>query len=243
MRLIIYMNPEVLKPGSSSGAKERERSPEVLEAHAFFTNSLKRFAEQKELEKLSVTELFGVYLNFINADASRQNYKGLLDRLGKKFNKKEAENNYRDYLFAKLPKELQERNVDASTKELEEVHKIRKEEYGLQLIAGFHVSPMNIPARGKISESHTPSTVFRKGGQTVELSGRRIEYSTNPHYLWNDPNPKRYLYLIEGSTGDTETDPDGLRSRNIKEKGGAEIIAKFDLTHDLEKTLDLKFRR
>lgn len=212
--------------------KERELTPEVLEAQEFFIEQLSFLADRQKLQQAPIRKLFEDYKEYINSDATQENFQNLII----KYNDTESnQDEYREYLLGKLPKELQERNSEKTVKELEEIHGKRKK-IGSKMLLGFHVSAQDIPETDTIKESQSESQI----GDVVLQRGGYVQYSDNPHYLWSSPAPSRYLYLVEGSEEDKKINDMGWRARAIHGQG-LEILAKFNLTKELEDVLGLKF--
>lgn len=229
--------------------EKREYSREVLEARNFFIEQLAPLANKEVLEKHNPKELFDAYTDFINTPASREHFFGLV----KKYGEGEKSDDYKAYLLKKLPKLLRERNTKTEVEELEEIHKLRNES-GSQMILGYHISSENIPQgpdgewEETINRPNRDEKVHEdpKTGKTVVLPpGCCAEYTDNPKYLFNVPGDK--LYLVEGNARDFKTSEQGSRavmlSGTEKERIGLEIIAKFQVTEELEKALDLRFRQ
>jgi len=202
--------------------KEQELTPEVSKAREFFIDQLSVFTDKKKLQQASVQKLFKDYKNYINSDIVKESIKADKDK-------------YRKYLLYKLPKKIQKRNKEKSIEELEKIHNNRQE-VGCKMILGFHVSDQNIPETETIKESYSES-IFKNA---TLPRGAYVQYSDDPHYLWNIPTPQRYFYLVEGSEDDKKTTEKGWRARPVKEEG-LTILAKFYLTKELEDALNLKF--
>jgi len=233
-----------LKPETQK--KEIETSPEILEAREFFIQQLKLLADLEKLKLMSTKELFDIYKDFINSKASKKHFEKLVKDCGGQKSKE----NYKNYLLTKLPQELsgrlrgrlRGRNSNAFIPQLEKIHQARAKR-GLQMILGYHISDKDIALKDKINITNDKEIVhidLKTHQEKVLSKGCCVEYSQNPQYLFNVPGNK--LYLVEGSTADLKTHSDGLRARRVQKGEGLTIIAKFEITENLEKALDLKFR-
>jgi len=221
-------------------SKEVKIPPEVLKAKSFLIKELSAFINREKLQNVPIKELFEDYKNLINSEASLENFQKLKEKYNDtETNQENFNNQYREYLLKKLPKELRERHIKSNTsiKDLEKVHYFRKKN-NCQMILGFHVSNVDIPEGETIWKSYSESQI----GDIVLPAGQYVQYSTNPQYLWSCPGSSRYLYLVEGSTANKIIDKQGWRASAVYDKKGLEILAKIELTHELEKALGLQFR-
>lgn len=212
--------------------EEQELTQEVLRARKFFIEQFSFFIDKEKLQQVPIRKLFEDYKNYINSDVTHENFQNLIIKYD---STKSNQDSYREYLLGKLPKELQKRNSEKSVKELEKIYDKRKE-MGGRIFLGFHVSAQDIPETETIKESQSESQIR----DVVLQRGGYVQYSDNQHYLWSSPVFSRYLYLVEGSENDKKTNDMGWRARAVREQG-LEILAKFNLTKELEDALDLKF--
>ncbi|MBI2633477.1 MAG: hypothetical protein HYW78_03800 [Parcubacteria group bacterium] len=215
---------------------DEELALEVVEAKNFFIQKME-FLDLRKLQSSSPKEVFDLYREYINGEASREHYQKLISAGGENMSAFE-EDNYRYYLLGKLPYELQERNKNKPVNELEEIHKAR-EEMRSKMILGFRVSSAELRSGETIETDRTQSREINE----MLLEGNLGEYSDNEKYLYGSASKKRNLYLIEGNESDQITDPNGWRARAIGKGKGLRVIGKLTLTPELEKALGLKFRQ
>jgi hypothetical protein len=239
---------------------ERRLSPEVAEAKEYFIESLSAILPAERLKQLTPKEAFEAYRqDYLNEAAAFDNFKALLVKYGNEADRakyldisrpdldkdKAALTKYREYLLRKLPREIQEREADVFEGEEAMIPLARLEKLAAasKLFLGYHVSDNLIDEPINISQIESQTGA---GADAVTVPAGYGHYSVGHKSLYGF---RRYLYLVEGSSGDLETGV-GKRYNEASKARGKDwatstrklpILKRLKLTDELAKEFELGF--
>jgi hypothetical protein len=235
------------KPPAKPVKKEKKEALENLESFKNFLIEKMAFLPKRELKEKPPAEILDLYKEYLNREASFENFKNFYGKFSKKEITGKSSAEYRDYLLNKLPFKIREKhletlyekspNPDEFIENLEANHQMRKEN-NLQMILGFRCS--NTDFGGFEGESFVKMSSEVESFGEEDLSGLTW-YATDKHHLYG--KKLKYLYLVEGSNYDEKTKEKIGRSHWVFAKRKLAVIEMIPLSSEVIEKLDLKFEK
>lgn len=245
---------------------EQKEAEEIVKFKNFLIENLPAISPEA-LSKKKAGELFELYKNLINEEASFENFKKFLltcaseteKEIIQELAKDDVKNDilisdaYRKYLLMKLPKELQERQEQISEERnepeipierLERVHERRGDD---RMVLGFHTSPINFwrepVTKVERAFSRDEFAVPETGKKYCDESAKTW-YSADRRQLYFGQTQPKYVYLIEATNSEFRTKQHYDREHGaFYSHSPLTALCMLPLTPETMKIFDLKFGR